>query len=231
MILENTKVERKTTVKYLGMYVDENLKWHNHIAYVVYTISWNLGVIYRAKYLLTSRELTLLYNTLILPHLNYCAVMWGRNYDSNTERIMLLQKRTVRIIDKKTFFLYPSSELFVKHKILKFHDIVKEQSIMILLAHVNNTLPSPISKLFEYEEHKNTRSVKHFVTPLALRNYYERGRRPSEFSLNMRIFSSWATRPTDRDAFQRLISFEPSYRLTNGFRHLKATFNKSFVLA
>ena len=37
-------------------------------------------------------------------------------------------------------------------------------------------------------------------------------------------------RPTDRDAFQRLISFEPSYRLTNGFRHLKATFNKSFVL-
>ena len=38
-------------------------------------------------------------------------------------------------------------------------------------------------------------------------------------------------RPTDRDAFQRLISFEPSYRLTNGFRHLKATFNKSFALA
>ena len=64
--------------------------------------------------------------------------------------------------------------------------------------------------------------------------YYERCRRPSEFSLNMIIFSSWATRPTDRptdrDAFQRLISFEPSYRLTNGFRHLKATFNKSFVL-
>ena len=38
------------------------------------------------------------------------------------------------------------------------------------------------------------------------------------------------TRP-DRDAFQRLISFEPSYRLENGFRHLKATFNKSFALA
>ena len=26
MILQNTKVERKTTVKYLGLYVDENLK-------------------------------------------------------------------------------------------------------------------------------------------------------------------------------------------------------------
>ena len=103
------------------------------------------------------------YNTLILPHLHYCAVVWGINYNSNTKRIMLLQKRAVRIIDKKLFI---SSQLFVKHKILKFHDIVKEHSIMILLAHRNNTLPSPISKLSEYEEHKKTRSVKHFVTPL-----------------------------------------------------------------
>ena len=39
-------------------------------------------------------------------------------------------------------------------------------------------------------------------------------------------FLKLSDRPTDRDACQRLISFEPSYRLTNGFRHLKATFNK-----
>ena len=37
--------------------------------------------------------------------------------------------------------------------------------------------------------------------------------------------------PTDRDAFQRLISFEPYYLLTNGLHHLKATFNKLFALA
>ena len=37
--LQNTKVERKTSVKYLGVYVDENLKWHNHIAYVQSKIS------------------------------------------------------------------------------------------------------------------------------------------------------------------------------------------------
>ena len=42
---------------------------------------------------------------------------------------------------------------------------------MILLARINGTLPSPISQLFMYEEKKNTRNVKHFATPLALRNY------------------------------------------------------------
>ena len=44
-------------------------------------------------------------------------------------------------------------------------------------------------------------------------------------------FLELSDRPTDRDAFQRPISFEPSYQLTNGCRHLKATFNKSFVIA
>ena len=38
-------------------------------------------------------------------------------------------------------------------------------------------------------------------------------------------------RPTDRHALQILISLEPSYRLTNGFRHMKATFNLPYVLA
>ena len=51
-----------------------------------------------------------------------------------------------------------------------------------------------------------------------------------EFSQLERSDRPDPTRP-DRDAFQGLISFEPSKRLKNGFRHLKATFNKSFALA
>ena len=48
---------------------------------------------------------------------------------------------------------------------------------------------------------------------------------------NFLNLSDLTDRPTDRDSFHRLISFEPHYRLINGFRHLKAAFNKSFVLA
>ena len=168
--LENTKIERKACVRYLGMYVDENLKWHSHIAYVLSIISRNLGIMGRAKHLLSARELILLYNALILPHLSYCAIIWGINYESNIRRIKIFQKRAVRIIDKKPF-LYPSNGLFIQHKILKFTDIVKEQSIVILLAHINNTMPKPISNLFKFEESKNTRQTKHFFIPTALRNY------------------------------------------------------------
>ena len=170
ILIDAYKIERKRCVKYLGIYIDENLKWKTHIASVAATISRNIGIMGRAKYLLSARELILLYNTLVLPHLNYCAAIWGKNYPSNIKRLKLLQKRAVRIIDKKPY-LYPTNSLFIKHNILKFEDIVKEQCLMILLAHVTNTLPCPILKLFKHQEQSITRQSHHFATPLALNNY------------------------------------------------------------
>ena len=69
----------------------------------------------------------------------------------------MLQKRALRIISKKTY-LYPTNELFISHKLLKFRDIVREQSIMVLLAFINGNLPEPVSGLFKYEERKNVRN-------------------------------------------------------------------------
>ena len=69
---------------------------------------------------------------------------------------------------------------------LKFADIVREQSIMILLAHINNTLPDPIANMFKYEEISNTRQSKHFVIPRARNNY-------RQFSLSCSASKIWST--------------------------------------
>ena len=55
------------------------MKWKNHITNISLKISRNIGIISRIKYFLSSRELLLLYNSLVLPYINYCAVVWGRN--------------------------------------------------------------------------------------------------------------------------------------------------------
>ena len=60
--------------------------------------------------------------------------------------------------------------------------------------------------------------------------FNERGRKVERVLAEYEDFLSLSdptdpTRP-DRPSFQRLISFEPSYRLANGFRYRKATFNK-----
>ena len=56
IMLQDILIERKPCVRYLGVYIDENLKWHSHIAYVISIVSRNLGVMGRTKYILSSRE-------------------------------------------------------------------------------------------------------------------------------------------------------------------------------
>ena len=103
--INGSQITRNFSVEYLGITVDENLKWDTQITNVSLKISRNLGIIGRVKHYLSSRELKLLYNSLILPHINYCAAVWGSNYFTRIFRIFKLQKRAVRIIDKKKLFV------------------------------------------------------------------------------------------------------------------------------
>ena len=52
MTLNNIEVKRKNSVKCLGVIIDENLTWKNHIEVVENKISKNIGVLYRASHLL-----------------------------------------------------------------------------------------------------------------------------------------------------------------------------------
>ena len=170
IVFDGTQIMRKSCIKYLGVLVDENIKWRSHINSVATTVSRNLGIIGRIKHYLSSKQLRLLYNSMILPHLNYCAAVWGVNYGTAINKLLLLQKRAVRIIDK-TSYLSHAKPLFIKHKILEFPEIVQEQCIMIILAHLNEDLPAPIADMFHYARPSNTRSTQHFEIPFASTNY------------------------------------------------------------
>jgi hypothetical protein len=43
IILENTSLQRLTSTKFLGVIIDENLTWKNHINGISKTISRNIG--------------------------------------------------------------------------------------------------------------------------------------------------------------------------------------------
>ena len=109
--INRTEIARCNTVKYLGVLLDEKLKWESHISNTCLKISRNIGVMGRVKYFLSSKELMLLYNSIVLSHLNYCAMVWGTNYPTNVLAIHKLQKRALRIVDKKPLFFLLMSYL------------------------------------------------------------------------------------------------------------------------
>lgn len=91
--INGVKIEQVSHVKFLGVLVDEKLSWKHHISSLSSILSRNIGILSRVRYKLPVEAMVLLYNTLILPYLNYCNIVWGGANKSNLDQLIKLQKR------------------------------------------------------------------------------------------------------------------------------------------
>ena len=92
-----------TVTKFLGVLIDENLTWIEHITEIEKKVSKSIGILYRARDILTSNDLYLLYCSLVLPYLQYCVIIWGHNYKSRLIKIIKLQEKAIRIATHSTY--------------------------------------------------------------------------------------------------------------------------------
>ena len=165
------KIARSNTVRYLGVIFDEKLSWKPHIDKTRNTIARNVGLISRAKFLLTKKEMKTLYTSLISPYFSYCSFIWGTTYPTNLLDLIRIQKRIVRRIEG-VHHLAHSSPIFKKLDLLKFPDLVTQQQLVILHSFLNGTMPQSYSCYFKlWQPSRDTRLRLHFEEPFAGNNY------------------------------------------------------------
>src|ERR1700733_9640988 len=75
LIIDSTIILCVSTVKFLGVFLDQHLTWNEHIHQITKKIAKNIGVIKRISYLLSSQILLSLYYTMIYPYLTYCNIV------------------------------------------------------------------------------------------------------------------------------------------------------------
>ena len=85
----------------------------------------------------------LLYNTIILPHINYMILVWGHHHKTITQ----LQKRAIRVITLSKYLAH-TEPLFKNVNILKVEDIFRLQQIKFYYRFINITLPDYFLSLF-----------------------------------------------------------------------------------
>ena len=96
VILDNVELSRVNKTKFLGVLIDENLTWKDHIDAISKTMSRNIGMINKLKHFVRKRILLSLYYTLVIPYLNYGILAW----EIHVRPILtnFLQKRAVRLV-------------------------------------------------------------------------------------------------------------------------------------
>ena len=91
----------------------------------------------------------MLYCSLFLPYINYGSEIWGNTYCTNVECITVLQKRVVRLVCGARR-LDHTSPLFKQLDILKFVDLVKFKTSIIMFKAYHNVLPDSLQKILIY---------------------------------------------------------------------------------
>ena len=78
LILNGNVVKHVTSTKFLGIIVDDQLKWKQHIDYIKNKISKSIGIIYKARNYVNRHTLRNLYYTFVYPYLIYCVESMGK---------------------------------------------------------------------------------------------------------------------------------------------------------
>ena len=75
--IHDSEVKEVSTFKFLGITVDQNLTWKNHVDDLAKKCSRSIGILYKVKQFLPESALLILYYTLFLSHLLTMVLLHG----------------------------------------------------------------------------------------------------------------------------------------------------------
>ncbi len=134
--INNTIIEWVTQFVFLGLTLNENLSWKDHINKISNKISQSLGILNKLKYILPINAKSLIYNSLILSHLTFGILAWGHT----CERIAKLQKKWIRTITTSKYNAL-TEPIFKELNLLKVQNIFKLQIFKLYFKFKNCSLP------------------------------------------------------------------------------------------
>ena len=182
--ISDTVIKREQSLKFLGVIVDENLSWRNHIDLLENKIAKNVGVLFKASKLLNFSCLKNIYFALIHSYINYANIVWASSCRTGLAKILLKQKQAVRIIFQKDRLTH-SRPLMKKLKALNVYQINLYQVTSFMYQVKNGTIPKIFNNSFSSVDHSySTRfSLNSFQLP--------RSSKTSKFSIISRGPKLW----------------------------------------
>ncbi len=102
LMVGNEAIKKQTSTKFLGIYLDENLKWTYQINFIGTKLSTgkSLYILRATKNLLPASCRKTLYYTTIYPYLTYGIEMWGTATKELLNKLTKLQNKAIRIVGR-----------------------------------------------------------------------------------------------------------------------------------
>ena len=113
---------RKSVITFLGVQIDEKLKFTDHVSYISKKISKSIGILNNFKNFVPSSILKTLYYSFVYPYVSYCCTIWGSTYSVHLRPLIVMQKKVIRIINGASYLSH-TNVLFLQGNFLKIVDL------------------------------------------------------------------------------------------------------------
>ena len=164
---KDVTLEVTTGDKILGIHINENLKWDNHIKFLRKKISSNLWLLSRIKVFIPINYRIMFYKAYVQPHLDYCSIIWGSTKQSNIQVLVRLQRRACRIILGEQYTTL--NEALDKINSLNIKHRISLQKAKFMYRVSQNAVPSYIQTMFNYNirrpDHLRSSNKTDFLIP------------------------------------------------------------------
>lgn len=133
--------------KTLGVVIDHNLTWSNHIDKLCKKMASNLWLLSRIKNYLSRDHRVQFYKTYIQPHIDYCNIIWGGTSHINLDRVFRLQKRACKII--LDYNVNNIMESMQDLKILNIFDRINLRRAKFMYKVSRGEVPQYVNEMFQ----------------------------------------------------------------------------------
>ena len=94
----NNNIKRVYKTKSLGIIINDKLNWKENIHSICKKTSKGIGMPRFCKSFVSQNTLKMIYNALILPHFDYCSLVWSNCSETLKLNLQKLQNRVARVI-------------------------------------------------------------------------------------------------------------------------------------
>ena len=150
ILVNNSFIQQVKQKEVLGVIIDQELKWKEHIDAHCKKLSSAIALLRRAKAFVSQNELIRMYNSLVVPYFTYCSNVWyDGNNRTNLEKIYKMQKRAARVITSSNYEIR-SKSIFKSLKWIPIEFTLQKSEILMTLKAILRVAPKYINNMFNY---------------------------------------------------------------------------------
>ena len=101
--VDGVKINQTNHSKALGLNIDENLSWKQHIRELSKKVDSSIGALKCVRPFIPLNTAIKIYKGLMEPHFDYCSVVWDSLCQVLSKKLQKLQNRAARVITKSSY--------------------------------------------------------------------------------------------------------------------------------